>query len=269
MASGAIGAVEVREVRKTFAALEGADVLALDGVSLRVAHGEFTAIVGPSGSGKSTLLKIIAGLIPASAGEVMILDEPVRSPSSKVGFVFQTPVLLPWRTVLENTLLPLEIGGRITATAVAEARGLLELVGLAGYEARYPFEMSWGMQQRVAFTRALIVRPQVLLLDEPFAALDAITREEMNVELLRIWSEIGGSVVLVTHSIAEAVFLGDRVVVLSGRPAKIVGEHAVPFPRPRSLSLMATAEFAELSGCVRTSLEKGYHPARGASGGHG
>lgn len=125
------------------------------------------------------------------------------------------------------------------------------------------------MQQRVAFTRALIVRPQVLLLDEPFAALDAITREEMNVELSRIWSEIGGSVVLVTHSVSEAVFLADRVVVLSERPARIVGEHAVPFRRPRDLGLMATAEFAELSGCVRTSLEKGYHPARGKASGNG
>lgn len=263
------GAVEVRGVSKTFAALEGSDILALDGVSLRVSQGEFTAIVGPSGSGKSTLLKIVAGLIPPSEGEVRIHDEPVRAPSAKVGLVFQTPVLLPWRTVLENTLLPLEISGGITREAVTQARGLLELVGLAGYEARYPFEMSWGMQQRVAFTRALVVRPQVLLLDEPFAALDAITREEMNVELSRVWSEIGGSVVLVTHSISEAVFLADRVVVLSERPARVVGEHAVPFARPRDLALMATAEFAELSGRVRASLERGYHAARGMGSDHG
>ncbi len=264
-----IGAVEIRRVSKTFASLEGSDIPALDDISLHVPQGEFTVIVGPSGSGKSTLLKIIAGLIPPSGGEVSVLDEPVRAPSPKVGFVFQTPVLLPWRTVLANALLPLEISGRVTRDAVAEARSLLELVGLAGFEDRYPFEMSWGMQQRVAFTRALIVRPQVLLLDEPFAALDAITREEMNVELLRIWSEIGGSVVLVTHSISEAVFLADRVVVLSGRPARIIGEHAVPFRRPRELSLMATAEFAELSGCVRTSLEQGYHPARDTGPGDG
>ncbi len=262
-------AVDVRGVTKTFAAVEGADIRALDGISLGVPQGEFTAIVGPSGSGKSTLLKIVAGLIPASEGEVRILDEPVRAPSPKMSFVFQTPVLLPWRTVLENTLLPLEIAGRITADAVDRGRALLELVGLAGYEARYPFEMSWGMQQRVAFTRALIGRPQVLLLDEPFAALDAITREEMNVELLRIWSEIGGSVVLVTHSIAEAVFLADRVVVLSAGPARIVGEHRVPFTRPRDLALMATAEFAELSGHVRQSLEKGYRPGRLTPAAHG
>ncbi len=263
-----VAAVEVRGVRKTFGAVEGADIHALDGISFRVAKGEFVAIVGPSGSGKSTLLKIVAGLIAPSAGEALVLDEPVRSPSSRVGFVFQTPVLLPWRTVLENTLLPLEIAGRITPNAVEEARGLLDLVGLAGYEHRYPFELSWGMQQRVAFTRALILRPQVLLLDEPFAALDAITREEMSVELLRIWAEIGGSVVLVTHSIPEAVFLADRVVVLSRRPARIIGEHVVPCARPRDLSLMATADFAELSGVVRTSLEVGYRSDRieGATG---
>ncbi len=264
-----VAAVEVRGVRKTFGAVEGADIPALDGISFRVAQGEFTAIVGPSGSGKSTLLKIVAGLIAPSSGEVLILDERVGAPSAKVGFVFQTPVLLPWRTVLENALLPLEIAGRITREAVDEARGLLELVGLEGYEHRYPFEMSWGMQQRVAFTRALIVRPRVLLLDEPFAALDAITREEMNVELLRIWTEIGGSVVLVTHSIAEAVFLADRVVVLSGRPARVIGEHAVAFARPRDLSLMATPAFAELSGTVRTSLEAGYRFGRGKGAGRG
>ncbi len=257
-------AVEVCGVRKLFAALGGSDIPALDGISLRVPQGEFTAIVGPSGSGKSTLLKIIAGLIPPSDGEIRIHNEPVRAPSARVGLVFQTPVLLPWRTVLENTLLPLEISGRITPDTVTQARDLLELVGLAGYESRYPFELSWGMQQRVAFTRALIVRPEVLLLDEPFAALDAITREEMNVELLRIWHETGGSVLLVTHSITEAVFLADRVVVLSGRPARVVGGHAVPFGRPRDLGLMSTAEFAELSGHVRKSLEKGYHPVRGS-----
>ncbi len=193
-------------------------------------------IVGRSGCGKSTLLRILAGLIPASAGSVSIGGSEVASPRRDVGFVFQRPALLPWRTVLENVLLPVELAGGGRAEARARALELLELVGLAGFEGRQPWELSGGMQQRVAMCRSLVSDPAVLLMDEPFAALDALTREDLSLELQRIWSEHRKTIVFVTHSIQEAVVLSDRVIVLTPRPGRIAREIRIDAPRPRDFA---------------------------------
>ncbi len=193
-------------------------------------------IVGRSGCGKSTLLRILAGLIPASAGSVSIGGSAVASPRRDVGFVFQRPALLPWRTVLENVLLPVELAGGGRAEARARALELLELVGLAGFEGRQPWELSGGMQQRVAMCRSLVSDPAVLLMDEPFLALDALTREDLSLELQRIWSEHRKTIVFVTHSIQEAVVLSDRVIVLTPRPGRIAREIRIDAPRPRDFA---------------------------------
>ena len=205
-------------------------------IDLEVRENEFVTIVGRSGCGKSTLLRILAGLIPASEGVVSIGGEPVTGPRRDVGFVFQRPALLPWRTVLENVLLPVEVAGGDMVAARVEAQSLLEVVGLGGFERRSPWELSGGMQQRVAMCRALVSNPSVLLMDEPFAALDALTREDLSLELQRIWSEHRKTIVFVTHSIQEAVVLSDRVIVMTPRPGRVAREIAVDTARPRDFS---------------------------------
>src|ERR671934_2790704 len=235
--------ITVQSLRKEYATSRGR-LLALDDIGFGVAEGEFVAIVGPSGCGKSTLLKILAGLLPATAGEVRLRSAAVTGPRRDVGFVFQSPVLFPWRTVLDNVLLPADVQRLGREQMRRSALDLLALVGLSGFEQRYPWELSGGMQQRVAITRSLIHNPAMLLMDEPFGALDAMTRESMNVELQRIWLERRETVVFVTHSIPEAVFLADRVVVMTRRPGRILERVAVDIPRPRTIDVMAAPEFA-------------------------
>ncbi|MBI1734075.1 MAG: ABC transporter ATP-binding protein [Candidatus Rokubacteria bacterium] len=236
----------------TYAAASG-PVEALRDVTLAVDQGEFIALVGPSGCGKSTLLRIMAGLRPATRGRVSIDGRAVTRPIPEVGMVFQAPVLLKWRTILDNVLLPAELSGLRAADHRARAVDLLRLVGLADFDAKLPRELSGGMQQRVSLCRALLLDPPLLLMDEPFGALDAMTRDEMNLELLRVWGEAGGdggrrkTVLFVTHSIPEAVFLADRVVVMSPRPGRIARVFPVGLPRPRTVATRASADFGRLS----------------------
>src|SRR5690349_21530040 len=198
-----------------------APVVALDNIDFTVGEGQFVAVVGPSGCGKSTLLKILAGLLPASKGEARLQGTPIAGPRRDIGVVFQSPVLFPWRTVLGNALLPVDVQRLGRDKLRGRAMDLLSLVGLDGFETRYPWELSGGMQQRVAMVRALVHDPAILLMDEPFGALDAMTREQMNLELQRIWLERRKTILYITHSIAEAVFLADRVFVMTPRPGRI------------------------------------------------
>ena len=250
--SSPAAAVQVEGVRKVYRA-RGAETVALEQVSFTVARGEFITVVGRSGCGKTTLLKVIAGLLPASAGSVAVEGQPVRGPRPDIGLVFQTPVLPKWRTVLDNVLLPAEILRLDRRRARAQALDLIKLVGLEGFEEKYPRELSGGMQQRVSLCRALIHNPPLLLMDEPFGALDALTREEMNLELLRIWQEQAKTSVLITHSISEAIFLGDRVLVMTPRPGRLEDIVQVALPRPRTPAMKLTPEFNAL---VRRISEK-------------
>ena len=243
--------IELRHVEQVFRPLDGDDVVALRDVSLGVKRDEFVAIVGPSGCGKSTLLRLIAGLLRPTSGEVTIDGAPVREPRQDTGIVFQNPTLLPWATVTDNVLFPLRLMRQMRPGSTATVHELLKLVGLAGFERRYPRELSGGMQQRAAICRALIHDPDVLLMDEPFGALDALTREEMSLELLRIWTARPKTILFVTHSIPEAVLLADRVVVMSPRPGRIVEEIDVPLPRPRSFDLQGLSEFQDCAQRIR------------------
>ena len=222
--------IELQGVSRSFGS-----VLALDEISLKVSAGEFVAVVGRSGCGKSTLLRLVAGLLPPSTGEVVVNGAEVRRPRRDIAFMFQRPALLPWRSVLRNVLLPVEIFGWPVAEYREQALELLNDVGLAEFAERLPHELSGGMQQRVSLCRSLIQRPSVLLMDEPFSALDALTREELALGLQRIHAEHPSTVVFVTHSIEEAILLADRVVVLSPRPGHISDIVDVYIPRPRSL----------------------------------
>ena len=223
-------------VGKTFRGRDGSNVEALTDITLRVAAGEFVAIVGASGCGKSTLLRLVAGLVPVTLGRVEVGGTMVTEPRADTAMVFQAPTILPWADVLRNVTFPLRLMGKATRSTEDEARVLLNKAGLSGFETRLPRELSGGMQQRVAICRALLQQPRVLLMDEPFGALDALTREEMSLELLRIWAETGAAVVFVTHSISEAVLLADRVVVMSPRPGRIADIVAVELPRPRDFA---------------------------------
>ena len=220
--------------------------LAISDATFDVQQGELVSLVGPSGCGKSTLLKILAGLHPHDAGDVRIgsASHPF-DPARDVGMVFQSPLLLKWRRILENVLLPAEILGLPMAPARSRARELLAMVGLAGYEDKYPYELSGGMQQRAAIARSLVHDPKLVLMDEPFGALDALTREKMNLELLRIWKEAGKTIVFVTHGISEAVFLGSRVVVLTAGPAKMADNFQIDLPHPRTLDMKTHERFGE------------------------
>jgi NitT/TauT family transport system ATP-binding protein len=226
-------------------------VTALEDIDFRIDEGAFVAIVGPSGCGKSTLLKILAGLLPPSAGEASLRGTPIVGPRRDIGVVFQSPVLFPWRTVLDNVLLPIDVQRLGRERHRAEAAALLALVGLDGFAGRYPWELSGGMQLRVAIVRALIHDPAILLMDEPFGALDAMTREQMNVELQRIWLEKRKTILFITHSIAEAVYLADRVLVMTPRPGRIMDDLGIALERPRPLEVLNTPQFGDYVRRIR------------------
>ena len=240
-------------VHKAFPSREG-EVKALRDVSLAISDGEFVSLVGPSGCGKTTLLHILGGLLPADQGVVRIDGQILTQPRPEIGFVFQDPTLMPWRTVIKNVTLPLEVQGRDGHEHQQRAMELLDLVGLLGFERLYPHELSGGMQQRVAIARALIHEPSILLMDEPFGSLDAITRNQMNVELLRIWQATGKTILMVTHTIQEAIFLSDRVLIMSPRPGHIRATFEVDLPRPRDTEIYYNEEFASLYHEVRDSI---------------
>jgi NitT/TauT family transport system ATP-binding protein len=235
-------AITVRNLSKTYATRSGA-VAALERATFSVGEGEFVAVVGPSGCGKSTLLKILAGILTSSSGEALLRGTLIAAPRKDIGVVFQSPVLFPWRTVLDNVLLPVDVQRLGRARHEQVGVDLLNLVGLKGFEGKYPWELSGGMQQRVAITRALVHDPAMLLMDEPFGALDAMTREHMNLELQRIWMERQKTVLFITHSIPEAVFLADRVLVMTARPGRLLDDIRVDQPRPRPLDVMNTPAF--------------------------
>jgi NitT/TauT family transport system ATP-binding protein len=236
------GTIAVADAVKQF---EGG-VLAVDHVSFEAAPGEFLSIVGPSGCGKSTLLRLIAGLIPLTGGEISVNGLAVTEPRQDVALMFQRPTLLPWRTALENALLPPKLGKKLDKAAERQAYELLDLVGLAGFEHTYPRHLSGGMQQRVALARLLMVGVDVLLLDEPFAAVDQLTRERLNVELLRVHERMSATALLVTHNIQEAILLADRVIVMTPRPGRVADVIDVPFERPRAQEMAAERDFQEL-----------------------
>jgi NitT/TauT family transport system ATP-binding protein len=247
-------AIAVNELSKLYSTSDGT-VHALQQISFSVSEGEFVAVVGPSGCGKSTLLKVLAGLLPPSKGAARLRGTPITGPRRDIGVVFQSPVLLPWRSVLDNVLLPVDVQRLGRDRHLKVATDLLSLVGLDGFERRYPWELSGGMQQRVAITRALIHDPAILLMDEPFGALDAMTREQMNLELQRIWLERKKTVLFITHSIAEAVFLADRILVLTPRPGRIIDDVQVKIPRPRALEVMNFPEFAPYVHSIRRQFD--------------
>jgi NitT/TauT family transport system ATP-binding protein len=254
-ASPSVPAVRLTHVSKVF----DSGVQAVGDVSLEVRRGEFISIVGPSGCGKSTILRLVAGLSPLSGGEIDVAGQAVVGPRQDIGMMFQKPTLLPWMTALQNALLPATFQKGNHRERTDEARELLDLVGLSGFENSYPRHLSGGMQQRVALARLLMIGADVLLLDEPFAAVDELTRERLNLELLKIHARTGATIILVTHNLSEATLLGDRVVVMTPRPGEISEELEVPFARPRSPELMATTEFQELVLRARRRLEQDVH----------
>ena len=249
-------AIAVRHLGKDYGAGANA-IAALRDIDFSVGEGEFLSIVGPSGCGKSTLLKILAGLMPATSGEAKLNGTPIEGPRRDIGMVFQSPVLFPWRSVLDNALLPVDVQRLGREQLIERAHALIALVGLSGFEHRYPWELSGGMQQRAALVRALIHDPALLLMDEPFGALDALTRESMNVEVQRIWLDRRKTVVFVTHSTSEAVFLADRVMVMSARPGTIADMLKIELPRPRSLDVMTTEAFGTYVRRIRAGLNAG------------
>jgi NitT/TauT family transport system ATP-binding protein len=248
--------VSLREVRKTFA---GGNVMALDEIDLEIQPREFVSLIGPSGCGKSTLLRIIGDLTPVTSGEAIVNGKSAHRArlDRDYGIVFQDAVLYDWRSVTRNITLPLELAGWNRARRNARAREMIELVELVGFEDRHPWELSGGMQQRVSIARALSFSPALLLMDEPFGALDEMTRERLNSELLRIWQETESTIVFVTHSIAEAVFLSTRVVVLSPRPGRITEIVPVDLPQPRTFETREQPRFFELVTRVREALHGG------------
>jgi NitT/TauT family transport system ATP-binding protein len=243
--------VSISRLEKRYAAGRDSEVLALQDINLSIELGSLVTIVGPSGCGKSTLLRILAGTLDRTSGEISIGERRVTGPSRELGFVFQSPVLLPWRTILGNVVVPAEIQGLDRETSDRRARALLAMAGLSGFEERYPSELSGGMAQRAGICRALVHEPSLLLMDEPFGALDAMTRETMNLELMRIWREQKITILLVTHSIPEAVFLADKVVVMTPRPGRIAEVLDIDLPRPRKLSMFNTPSFGKYVSAVR------------------
>ncbi len=242
--------IEGRAVNKTYRTRDG-DVETLKPLDFQIRAGEFVSVVGPSGCGKSTLMKMVAGLLPITGGELTLAGQPVRGPQTNVGIVFQSALLLPWRSVIDNILLQAEIRNMPRAAARERAAQLMEMAGLKGFENKYPWQLSGGMQQRVAILRALLHDPPVLLMDEPFGALDAMTREKMNLELQRIWMAAGKTVLLITHSIPEAIFLSDRVFVMTERPGRFAAVYDIDLPRPRPLDVMGTERFAAYARTLR------------------
>lgn len=265
MASAGSDMIELRAVSKTYRTKRGGDVVALQNVTVNMADGEFVTVVGPSGCGKSTLLNMLAGLLTPTSGEILLQGMPVKGPRRDVGIVFQSPVLLPWRTVFQNTMLPVQVQHRERKVYARRANQLIDMVGLEGFADKYPFELSGGMQQRAAIVRALVHDPAILLMDEPFGALDAMTREQMNVELLRIWRESRKTVVFITHSIPEAVFLADRCLVFCPRPGRLVDIVDVDLPRPRDLPVMNTPEFGRYVQRIRSAFIENEQAPSGAT----
>ena len=237
--------VSVNDISKIFSTLSGEPVAALKDISFDIASGEFISIVGPSGCGKSTLLRIISGLLKPSTGEVAVGGNPVEGPIKGVGFVFQRPILFDWHKVLANVLVPVELAGLKKKDFIDTAHDLIKLVQLEGFEDKYPGELSGGMQQRVCIARAFILDPDVLIMDEPFGALDALTRDQLNLELLKIWQERKKTVIFVTHNIPEAILLGDRVIVISERPGTIKADIPIDLPRPRGIEVKTDQRFGE------------------------
>ncbi len=247
---GARAAIRLQAVTKTYRTRDG-DVPSLTPIDLSIGAGEIVAVVGPSGCGKSTLLRLVAGLLPPSSGGIEVNGHPVTRPHRDVGIVFQAPLLLPWRSVFRNVMMPAEVKRLPRAAHEQRARDLLRLTGLEAFATKYPWQLSGGMQQRAAICRALVHDPSILLMDEPFGALDALTRETMNLELQRIQMETGKTILLITHSIPEAVFLADRVVVMTARPGAVAAIYDVTLPRPRTLDAMGDPAFAALAREVR------------------
>ena len=249
--------ISIQEMSKTFRAADGTTVRALEDITLDVQKGEFISLIGPSGCGKSTLLRIVADLIQPSNGSVIVNDKPAHQARTDrdYGFVFQSPTLYEWRTVTKNVQLPLEIMKYSRAKREERARAMLKLVELSEFENQYPWQLSGGMQQRVSIARALAFEPQILLMDEPFGALDEMTRDRMNNELLRIWSAISDmTVIFVTHSISEAVYLSSRVVVMSPRPGRISEIIDIDLPRPRSPETHDLEQYFQMTNRVRHAL---------------
>ena len=247
--------VRIVGVDKVFTPRGRVALKAVDNVSFDIRAGEFVSIVGPSGCGKSTLMMMVSGLIPATNGEVVIETKRVSQPYANLGIVFQRDALLEWRTVLENVLLQIDIRHLDRSEFTSRAEDLLARAGLAGFEKYYPWELSGGMRQRVAICRALISNPSLLLMDEPFGALDAMTREQMNLDLQRIWLQDRKTVLFITHSISEAVFLSDRVIVMSPRPGRIVADILIDLPRPRKLSMREASPFGRYVAQIRETFQ--------------
>jgi NitT/TauT family transport system ATP-binding protein len=259
-------AVSLQGVSKIYATASGETVNALNGISLDIRAQEFVSVIGASGCGKTTLLRIIGGLETQYDGNLLLTGSKRRGPNKDIGIVFQDANLLPWRTVLENVLLPAQVLKLDRKQAMERAFWLLELVGLKGFEKKYPFELSGGMRQRVAIARALIHDPSVLLMDEPFGALDALTREHMNLELLKIWHSARKTVFMITHSIPEAAFMSDRVIVMSPRPGRIIADVTIGLPRPRNLDLLSDAAFGDYTRKLRHLLDGDDKTSEGGAG---
>jgi NitT/TauT family transport system ATP-binding protein len=256
--------IEVVDVRKVYRSGTAGAVEAVSSVSFTVPRGQFVAILGPSGCGKSTLLMMVGGLEPLTGGHIAVGGAPMTGPRTSIGVMFQDSTLLPWKSALDNVLFPIRILKRPLDGYRDGARELLERVGLDGFMHKKPHELSGGMRQRVAICRALVYDPELLLMDEPFSALDAITRDEMNELLLDLWQQYTKTALFVTHSIREAVFLADRVLVMTRRPATIVEDLTIPFARPRSMAIGESAAFNEICGHLRERIEEGHYRERGS-----
>jgi NitT/TauT family transport system ATP-binding protein len=246
--------IRVERLCKVYRSTDGTEVKALSEVSFTIGRGEFVSIVGQSGCGKSSLLKILAGLLSKTSGTIFIEGQEPDGPRRDIGIMFQKPLLLEWRRVLDNVLLPVEIYRLDRKKYEEKARKLLGTAGLADFLRKYPFELSGGMQQRVALCRALVAEPSLLLMDEPFGALDTLTRQKMGFELLRLWEEWKSTVLFVTHDVDEAVMLSDKVLVMSSRPGRILGSFTVDLPRPRQIFAKDTSEFIHISSRIRRCL---------------
>jgi NitT/TauT family transport system ATP-binding protein len=254
--------VEVAEVSKIYRSGTPDAIEAVSSVSFSVPHGQFVAILGPSGCGKSTLLMMVGGLEPVTAGHIAIDGAPMAGPRTSIGIMFQDSTLLPWKSALDNVLFPIKVLKRPVDQYYDGAHALLDRVGLHGFAQKKPHELSGGMRQRVAICRALVYDPDVLLMDEPFSALDAITRDEMNGLLLDLWQQYTKTALFVTHSIREAVMLADRVLVMTRRPATIVEDLTIPFPRPRDMAIGESREFNEICGHLRGRIEESHYQGR-------
>ncbi|RMX08688.1 ABC transporter ATP-binding protein [Corticibacter populi] len=247
--------IDLDAVGQVFTSSDGTRITALQGVDLHLRRNEFVSLIGPSGCGKSTILRLISGLLRPTEGLVRIFDYPVTEPRDEIGMVFQKPTLLPWLSVLDNITFPMRHKyGRVSDAEHQRARELLAMVGLGDFGHKRPHELSGGMQQRVSIARSLLHDPDILLMDEPFSALDALTRDEMSFELLRIWNERPKTVVFVTHSIQEALLLSDRIVVMSARPGKVDDIIDVPLPRPRNMATLADPVFTQMANDIRMQV---------------